>query len=81
MNNVYLSQNCNGVQAAANTYFNKDVSELTLIECASLASILKSPTKYDPVINPENNKDRRNLVLSKMLELGKITEEEFQQRV
>lgn len=77
MNNVNLSQNCYGVQAAANTYFNKDVSELTLIECASLASILKSPTKYDPVINPENNKDRRNLVLSKMLELGKITEEEF----
>jgi len=43
-----MGQNCYGVQAAAQTYFNKDVSELTLAECASLAGITNLPGKYDP---------------------------------
>ncbi len=77
LNTINLSRSNYGVQAASNYYFGKDVSELTLIECAALASIPKSPTKYDPVRNPENNKERRNTVLTKMLELGWITKEEY----
>ncbi len=77
LNNIYLSQNCYGVQAAAYTYFNKDVSELSLIECVSIASITNSPTKYDPVQNPDNNAYRRDVILEEMLEEGYITEEEF----
>ena len=77
LNTIFLSQNCHGVQAAAYTYFGKDVSELTLVECAAIASITNAPTKYDPVINPENNKERRNNVLYRMLELEKITQEEY----
>lgn len=77
LNTIFLSQNCNGVQAAAYTYFGKDVSDLDLIECAALAVITNAPTKYDPVLNPENNKDRRDLCLKLMLEYGKITQEEF----
>lgn len=78
LNIVPLSQKCYGVQAAASTYFNKDVSELSLIECVSLASITKYPTKYDPIQNPENNRERRDFILELMLEQGYITTEEFE---
>ncbi len=77
LNTIFLSQNAYGVQAAAFTYFGKDVSELTLVECACIASITNAPTKYDPVINPDNNKYRRNIVLGEMLEHGYITQEEY----
>lgn len=77
LNNIYLSQNCYGVQAAAYTYFNKDVSELTLIECAAIAAITNSPTKYDPVQNPDKQAIRRNLILDEMLDQGKITQAEY----
>lgn len=79
LNTIYLSQGCYGVQAAANTYFGKDVSELTLVECAALASITQAPTKWDPIQNPENNEFRRKTVLDKMYELGKITYSEYQE--
>ncbi len=77
LNTIYLSQGCSGVKTAAYTYFGKEVSELTLVECAALASITKFPTKFDPVQNPENNTDRRNTVLKTMLQYGLITQEEF----
>lgn len=77
LNTIYLSHNCNGVRAAAETYFGKELSDLTLIECAAIAGIGKSPIRYDPIINPQNNLTRRNLVLKLMLEQGKITQEQF----
>ena len=77
LNIVNLSQGCYGVGAAARKYFSKDVSELSLIECACIASITQSPSYYDPIKNPENNAKRRNTVLSLMLEQGYISEEEF----
>ncbi len=77
LNTIYLSQQCNGVQAAANVYFGKDVSELTLAECASLAGITQFPSRYDPIVNPQNNKEKQEIVLAKMLELGKISKEEY----
>lgn len=77
LNIVPLSQNCVGVRAAAETYFGKDLSELTLTECAALASITKYPTKYDPIQNPEENYKRRETVLWKMWDLGKISDEEY----
>ncbi len=77
LNTIYLSQGCSGVKTAAYTYFGKDVSELTLVECAALASITKYPTKFDPVQNPANNTDRRNTVLKTMLQYGLINQSEF----
>lgn len=77
LNIVDLSQNACGVQAAAQTYFGKDVSELTLVECAALAALPKSPTKYDPIRNPENNLERRRTVLSLMYEQEMISWEEY----
>ncbi len=77
LNTIYLSQKCNGVGSAAQTYFGKEVSELTLAECATLAGITQFPTKYDPLVNPENNKSRQRVILKKMRELGFITEKEY----
>ncbi len=77
LNTIFLSQNCYGVKTAAQKYFGKELSELNIIECAALAAIPKSPTKYDPVRNPTHNQERRDLVLEEMYVQGKITKEEF----
>lgn len=77
LNTISLGNGICGVQVASNYYFNKDVSELSLVECAALAGITKNPSAYNPDKKPEGNKDRRQLVLDKMLELGKITYDEY----
>ncbi|PKM62908.1 MAG: hypothetical protein CVU97_03035 [Firmicutes bacterium HGW-Firmicutes-21] len=77
LNTIAMSQNTHGVKAAAETYFGKDLGDLTLVECAALAAIAKSPVAYDPIINPKNNLERRNLILKLMLEQGKINVDEF----
>jgi len=77
MNTIYLSQGSYGVQAAANAYFSKDVSELTIAESACIAGITQYPSLYDPILQPENNAKKQKLVLEKMLELEFITEDEF----
>lgn len=81
LNIVFLAQNCYGVQSAAKTYFDKDVSELTLAECAILAGITQNPAYYDPFTTNgrENIKKRQEVILGVMKELGYITEEEYQQ--
>ena len=55
MNTINLGQGCYGVQTAANRYFNKDVADLTLSECAVIAGITQNPTYYDPVTNPQSS--------------------------
>lgn len=77
LNTIYLANNCNGVQAAANKYFGKDVGELSLAQCASIAGITQYPSRYDPLVNPENNIEKQRIVLAKMLETGKISQEEY----
>lgn len=79
LNTIPLANGICGVQVAANYYFNKDVSELTLTESAALAAITNNPTKYNPLTEngAEQNEKRRRLVLDKMLELGNITYDEY----
>ena len=78
LNTISFGQGTYGIRAAAQRYFNKDVAELNLTECASLAAIPKSPTYYNPYRNPENNEIRRNTeVLKEMLEHGLITQAEY----
>ena len=72
LNTVYLSEGCYGLETAAETYFGKSASELTLEEGAALAAVIQYPTKYDPIKNPENNRARRDTVLWRMHELGLI---------
>ncbi len=76
LNTVNLGQNSLGVQAAAMRYFNKDVSELTLSECAVIAGITKSPEGLNPISNPERNARRRKEVLEHMEEQGYISKEQ-----
>ncbi len=77
LNTIYLSHNCYGVQTAAETYFGKDVSELNIAECASIAVITQTPADYDPLWKPEANKNRQEWCLGRMLEDGMITQEQY----
>ncbi len=77
-NVAHFANGCDGVEAAARTYFNKSASELNLQEAASIAGITQYPERYDPIRNPENNVEKRNVVLKKMYELGKISEQEYE---
>ncbi|MCM1243702.1 MAG: transglycosylase domain-containing protein, partial [Roseburia sp.] len=79
MNSINLGQNTLGVQAASQRYFNKSVSDLTLSECAVIASITQNPTKYNPITHPEKNAERREKVLNDMEEQGYITHEEYEE--
>ena len=81
LNTIYLSHNCYGVQTASQTYFGKDVSELNLAECAAIAGITQYPGYYDPLWEPEANKQRQELCLSMMLEQGLITQEEYDEAI
>lgn len=76
LNVINLASGCRGVGAAASYYYSKEPCELTLSECATIAAITNNPSKYNPLKNPENNKRRRNLVLSCMLREGYITQQE-----
>lgn len=77
LNTINLGNGNYGVQAAAQDYFGKDVSELTLSECTVLAGITQNPTRYNPITNPENNAQRRQEVLDHMLEQEYITKEQY----
>ena len=77
MNTINLGQNTLGVQAASTRYFNKDVSQLTLSECAVIAGITQSPSRLNPVTNPEANAKRRTKVLNSMLDQKRITQAEY----
>ena len=74
LNTVYLGAGCYGVKTAAETYFGKSVSDLTLIECATLAGITQSPYSYNPYVNYDKCLKRRNICLDYMLKEGAITE-------
>ena len=78
MNTINLGQNTLGVQSASKRYFNKDVSELTLSECAVIAGITQNPSLYNPITNPEENAKRREEVLNKMLDQGYIDQAAYE---
>lgn len=72
LNAVYFGEGCWGVQTAAETYFGKDVSELSLAECACIVGITNKPTLYDPFYNEEKNKERQETILREMYDQGYI---------
>ena len=77
LNTINLGGGTRGVQVAAQYYFGKDVSELSLAECALIAGITKNPTTYNPLLNPEKSLDRQELVLQAMLNQGYISQEQY----
>ena len=84
LNNIYLGHGCYGVKTAAQVYFGKDVSELTLAECADLIGITNNPSLYDPYNTEatlQNNLERKDTILYEMYDQGKITKEEYDEAV
>lgn len=77
LNTIYLARGSYGIGTAAKTYFDKEISELTLAECASIACIAQSPTKWEPISNPKNNAERRQTVLYRMKALGYISQSDL----
>ena len=77
LNTIYLSHGCYGVKTAAEVYFGKEVKNLNPAECACLVAITKFPTKNDPMLHPENNKERQEWILGKMLEQKSLTQEQY----
>ncbi|MDD3165507.1 MAG: PBP1A family penicillin-binding protein [Oscillospiraceae bacterium] len=78
LNTIYLGEGCYGVKSAAQVYFGKELSELTLAECASLIGITNNPSIFDPYLNQKKNRERQETILAQMLEQGYIeTEAEY----
>jgi penicillin-binding protein 1A len=77
LNKIFLGNRAYGFAAAAQTYFGKNLNDLTLPEMALLAGLPKAPSRYNPLSSPENALDRRSYVLRRMLKLGYIDEATF----
>ena len=78
LNRVYLGAGTYGIEAAANKYFQKTSADLNLKESAIIAGMLKAPTRYNPIANPERAESRARIVLQNMVDEGYISEEERQ---
>ncbi len=81
MNTVYMSHGCYGVKTTAEKYFGKDLSELNIAECASIAAITQNPSTNDPLLHPETNRKRQLTCLRNMLNEGYISQEEYDEAV
>lgn len=77
LNAIYFGSGAFGINQASQRFFSKDIKDLSLSECATLAGIIKSPNTYSPISNPEKSKKRRNVVLKEMLKDKKISEKEY----
>ena len=79
LNVVNFGNNCQGVEAAAQLYFDKSISDCSIAECAAIAGITQNPSQWNPLVYPENNKIRREIVIQEMYSQEKITEDEYNQ--
>ena len=79
LNRVYYGAGATGIEKAAQVYYNKPASELSLMEAATLAGVLKAPTNYNPAANPEKAAERARLVIDSMVDAGFITQAEAEE--
>lgn len=77
LNVVNFGNNCQGVEAAAQLYFDKSIKDCSIAECAAIAGITQNPSLWNPLVYPENNKRRREVVISEIYDQGKITKSEY----
>ena len=77
LNVVNFGNNCQGVESAAQLYFDKSIKDCSIAECAAIAGITQNPSLWNPLVYPENNKKRREIVINEMYDQGKITKSEF----
>ncbi|MCW8884479.1 MAG: penicillin-binding protein 1A [Motiliproteus sp.] len=78
INKIYLGNRSYGIQAAANVYYGRNIDQLTLPELAMIAGLPKAPSAYNPLANPTRALERRNWILSRMSNLGYISQEQYQ---
>ena len=81
VNKIFLGKNAYGIAAAARIYYNKDLKDLTVAEMAMIAGLPKAPSRYNPVVNPERALERRNWILARMLQLGSIDQQAYQNAI
>lgn len=81
LNKMFFGQRAYGVAAAAQVFFNKDLSDVNIAEAATLAGVLPAPSRYNPVSNAENATVRRGYVLNRMLDLAYIDQSEFDEAI
>lgn len=81
LNKIYLGNRAYGVGAAANVYYGRSISELTLPEMAMIAGLPKAPSRFNPIANPERAMVRRNYVLRRMWEVGYISEQDYEEAI
>ena len=81
VNRVFLGNRSYGIEAAANTYFNKSLENLSIDESATIAAIAQLPSRINPVKNPRRTLQRRNWIISRMLMLGYISDEEYKSAI
>lgn len=79
LNVVNFGNNCQGVESAAQLYFDKSIKDCSIAECAAIAGITQNPYYHNPLIFPDHNKERRDTVLKEMYNQNKITEDEYKQ--
>ena len=77
-NKMFLGKRAYGIAAAANVYYGKSVEQLSLAQMAMIAGCFQLPTTQNPIANPEDSRDRRNWILSRMMELGYIEQAQYQ---
>ena len=77
LNVVNFGNNCQGVESAAQLYFGKSIKDCSIAECAAIAGITQNPSRWNPLVFPENNKERREIVLNEMYDQKKISKDEF----
>jgi penicillin-binding protein 1A len=77
LNVVNFGNNCQGVEAAAQLYFGKSIRNCSLAECAAIAGITQNPSRWNPLLYPDQNKIRRDIILSEMYDQGKINKAEY----
>ncbi len=81
LNVIHFSDHCDGIGAAAEHYFSKTPMELSVAECAAIAAITNNPSYYNPIRHPENNRRRRDLILSAMHEQGYLSDAAYREAV
>lgn len=79
LNVVNFGNNCQGVESAAQLYFDKSIKDCTIAECAAIAGITQNPSLWNPLIYPENNQQRREIVIEEMYAQEKITKAEYEE--
>ncbi|WP_027793759.1 penicillin-binding protein 1A [Paraburkholderia acidipaludis] len=81
MNQIYLGERAYGFSAAARVYFGKNLKDITLAEAAMLAGLPKAPSAYNPIVNPHRAKIRQEYILKRMLDLGYITQDQYDEAI